>query len=123
MEIGPYRVRNGGKLESINGSWNEFANLLFVDNPVGTGYSYVETNQFVSELQQMADQFMQFLEKWFNIFPEYRMDDVGHLIGKFISQSTNGCIDLHCRRIVCWSTYTLHCKDYSREEQVITRSL
>jgi carboxypeptidase D len=79
MEIGPYRVRDGGKLETINGSWNEFANLLFVDNPVGTGFSYVETNQFVSELQQMADQFMQFLESWFKIFPEYRMDDVSHV--------------------------------------------
>ena len=80
MEIGPYRVRDEGKLETINGSWNEFANLLFVDNPVGTGFSYVETNQFVSELQQMADQFMQFLESWFNLFPEYRMDDVSLLL-------------------------------------------
>jgi carboxypeptidase D len=76
MEIGPYRVRDGGKLESINGSWNEFANLLFVDNPVGTGYSYVDTSQFVSELQQMADQFIIFLDKWFVLFPEYSMDDV-----------------------------------------------
>ena len=76
MEIGPYRVREGGNLARVNGSWNEFANLLFVDNPVGTGFSYVDTDSFVSELQQMADQFMAFLDKWFSIFPQYKHDDV-----------------------------------------------
>ncbi|KAF2399185.1 pheromone processing carboxypeptidase-like protein Kex1 [Trichodelitschia bisporula] len=76
MEIGPYRVRKGGKLELIDGSWDEFANLLFVDNPVGTGFSYVDTDSYVSELDEMASQFVQFLEKWFSIFPEYKMDDI-----------------------------------------------
>jgi hypothetical protein len=77
MEIGPYRVRKGGNLEMVNGTWNEFANLLFVDNPVGTGFSYAATDSYVTELQQMADQFMMFLNKWFELFPEYMHDDVG----------------------------------------------
>jgi carboxypeptidase D len=77
MEIGPYRVREGGKLEYNNGSWDEFANLLFVDQPVGTGFSYVNTDSYLSELDQMAEQFMVFLEQWFALFPEYEHDDVG----------------------------------------------
>jgi len=76
MEIGPYRVGEGGKLSYNNGSWDEFANLLFVDNPVGTGFSYVNTDSYLHELQEMADQFMIFLEKWFAIFPEYANDDL-----------------------------------------------
>lgn len=76
MEIGPYRVREGGKLEVVNGSWDEFANLLFVDNPVGTGFSYVDTDSYLSELEQMASQFVTFLQKWFAIFPEFSHDDV-----------------------------------------------
>lgn len=76
MEIGPYRVRKGGKLEYNEGSWDEFANLLFVDNPVGTGYSYVDSNSYTTELDEMADQFMTFLTKWFKLFPEYMHDDV-----------------------------------------------
>jgi carboxypeptidase D len=76
MEIGPYRVREGGKLEYNNGSWDEFANLLFVDNPVGTGFSYVNTDSFLTELDQMTEQFIIFLEKWFALFPEYEHDDV-----------------------------------------------
>lgn len=76
MEIGPYRVREGGKLEYSNGSWDEFANLLFVDNPVGTGFSYVDTDSFIHELDVMANQFIIFLEKWFAMFPQYQEDDV-----------------------------------------------
>jgi carboxypeptidase D len=90
MEIGPYRVKeangpNGPVLEWNDGSWNEFANILFVDNPVGTGFSYVDTDSFVHELPQMADQFVQFLEKWFALFPEYEHDDVSGLT-QFILQ-------------------------------------
>lgn len=76
MEIGPYRVRQGGKLEYNDGSWDEFANLLFVDNPVGTGFSYVNTDSYLHELDEMADQFIIFLEKWFGLFPEYLQDDL-----------------------------------------------
>ncbi|KAF2794334.1 pheromone-processing carboxypeptidase KEX1 [Melanomma pulvis-pyrius CBS 109.77] len=76
MEIGPYRVREGGNLEYNNGSWDEFANVLFVDQPVGTGFSYANTNSYLSELDQMTNHFMIFLEKFFNLFPEYEHDDL-----------------------------------------------
>jgi carboxypeptidase D len=76
MEIGPYRNKDADTLVHNNGSWHEFANLLFVDNPVGTGYSYVDTDSYVNELDVMADQFLIFLEKWFHLFPEYEHDEV-----------------------------------------------
>ncbi|KAI1487881.1 Alpha/Beta hydrolase protein [Biscogniauxia mediterranea] len=76
MEIGPYRLKDEDTLVYNNGSWHEFANLLFVDNPVGTGYSYVDTNNYVHELDEMAGQFVIFLEKWFSLFPEYEHDDL-----------------------------------------------
>lgn len=76
MELGPYRVQEGGKLTYNNGSWDEFANLLFVDNPVGTGFSYVDSDSYLHELQEMADHFIIFLEKWFKIFPEFETDDI-----------------------------------------------
>jgi carboxypeptidase D len=76
MEIGPYRVREGGKLAHNNGSWDEFANLLFIDNPVGTGFSYVDTDSYVTELEEMSKQFVAFLEKWMELFPDFSHDDV-----------------------------------------------
>ncbi len=76
MEIGPFRVKDDKTLAYNEGAWNEFANVMFVDNPVGTGYSYVDTNAYISELDVMADQFVTFLEKWYTLFPEYEHDDV-----------------------------------------------
>ncbi|KAI5855013.1 alpha/beta-hydrolase [Durotheca rogersii] len=76
MEIGPYRLKDQDTLVYNNGSWNEFASLLFVDNPVGTGFSYVNTNSYVRELDEMASQFVVFLEKWYKLFPEYQRDDI-----------------------------------------------
>ena len=78
MEIGPYRVTNEGTLRYNDGSWDEFANILFVDNPVGTGFSYVNTDSYVHELKEMADQMVTFLKKFFEIFPEYEDNDVRH---------------------------------------------
>ncbi|KAK5112180.1 Cell death protease [Meristemomyces frigidus] len=76
MEIGPYRVKEDGTLRLNEGSWDEFANVLFVDNPVGTGFSYVDGDSYVHELDDMAKQMVTFLEKWFAIFPEYAHDDL-----------------------------------------------
>lgn len=76
MEVGPYRLQDSDTLVPNNGSWHEFANLLFVDNPVGTGFSYVDTDSFIHELDTMADHFIEFLTKWFEVFPEYEDDDV-----------------------------------------------
>ncbi|KAK4121362.1 alpha/beta-hydrolase [Parathielavia appendiculata] len=76
MEIGPYRLKDDQTLAYNEGAWNEFANVLFVDNPVGTGFSYVDTNAYVHELDEMADQFITFLEKWYALFPEYEHDDI-----------------------------------------------
>lgn len=63
---------------------------MFVDNPVGTGFSFVDTDSYVQELPAMADQFIQFLEKWFAMFPEFEHDDVSHG-GKYSECITNNC--------------------------------
>jgi len=76
MEVGPYRLKDDHTLEYNKGSWDEFANLLFVDQPVGTGFSYANTNSYLHELDQMAAHFMIFLDRFFELFPEYERDDV-----------------------------------------------
>jgi carboxypeptidase D len=76
MEIGPYRVTKDGVLTYNDGSWDEFANVLFVDNPVGTGFSYVDTDSYDHELREMADHMVTFLKEFFALFPEYEGNDV-----------------------------------------------
>lgn len=104
MELGPYRVREGGKLEYNEGSWDEFANLLFVDNPVGTGFSYVNTDSYLHDLPEMADQFVLFLEKWFEVFPQYENDDLyfagESYAGQYIPYITTAILDRNKRATV-----------------------
>jgi carboxypeptidase D len=96
MEIGPYRLKDAANLRLNDGSWHEFANIMFVDNPVGTGYSYVDTDSFVHELDEMARQFVVFLEKWFALFPEYEHDNVSIFPSGFRSLSCHAMQRTFC---------------------------
>ena len=98
MEIGPYRVNDDGTLRYSEGSWDEFTNVLFVDNPVGTGFSYVNTDSYVHELQEMADQMVTFLKKFFELFPQYEDNDVSCLIATY---DTNSDYVAH-KALHCW---------------------
>ena len=80
MEVGPYRLKDDSNLIYNDGAWDEFANLLFVDNPVGTGYSYVDTDSYIHELKEMADNMVTFLEQFFVLFPEYEENDVSVML-------------------------------------------
>lgn len=79
MEVGPYRLKDNEHLVYNDGAWDEFANLLFVDNPVGTGFSYVDTDSYLHELTEMANNMVIFLEKFFDAFPEYQENDVSFM--------------------------------------------
>ncbi|RCI08372.1 hypothetical protein L249_8837 [Ophiocordyceps polyrhachis-furcata BCC 54312] len=101
MEIGPYRVKDKDTLTLNNGSWGEFANLLFVDNPVGTGFSFVNTDSYVKELDEAADQFVVFLTKFFALFPEYQRDDIymagESFAGQYIPYIAKAIIDRNAK--------------------------
>lgn len=53
LEVGPVSVQGKGKQATLRdnpGKWNEYANVLFVDQPAGTGYSYINKGTAVREL-------------------------------------------------------------------------
>lgn len=45
FELGPWRVNNHLSLERNPGSWNRLFGLLFLDNPIGTGFSIASKPQ------------------------------------------------------------------------------
>ncbi|KAJ8629135.1 hypothetical protein MRB53_022458 [Persea americana] len=75
QEIGPFIVDfNGQGLKFNPYSWNLEANMLFLESPVGVGFSYSNTT---SDYDILGDDFTAndtytFLHKWFNMFPSYR---------------------------------------------------
>lgn len=76
MEVGAWRMDGKGGLVWVKdgASWNEYADILFLDQPAGTGFSYVNTNAYTKSLPQAADEVVHFLEQFVQVYPEYSRD-------------------------------------------------
>ncbi|CAF4022817.1 unnamed protein product, partial [Adineta steineri] len=75
-EIGPFRFLDKNTIVTNNGSWHLYANLLFIDQPIGTGFSYVDRGMFIEELDVMAEHFLNFFDRYVEIFPEFLEEDI-----------------------------------------------
>ncbi|KAL3824664.1 hypothetical protein ACJIZ3_020693 [Penstemon smallii] len=77
-EIGPFHVEKDGKTLYLNPySWTKAANILFLDSPVGVGYSYSNTSSDIlsnGDIRTAAEN-LEFLLRWFERFPQYRGRD------------------------------------------------
>uniref|UniRef100_A0A0D9V0E8 Carboxypeptidase n=1 Tax=Leersia perrieri TaxID=77586 RepID=A0A0D9V0E8_9ORYZ len=74
-ELGPLRVtRNGAGLEFNKFAWNKEANLLFLESPVGVGFSYTNTSTDLTKLNDgfVAEDTYNFLVNWLDRFPQYK---------------------------------------------------
>ncbi|KAG5629603.1 hypothetical protein H5410_001320 [Solanum commersonii] len=93
MEHGPFRPGKDGSLIKNNFSWNLESNMLYVDSPIGVGFSYSNTSSDNINWDDTATakENLQFILKWFKKFPQYRNSDVyltgesyaGHYIPQF----------------------------------------
>ncbi|KNZ51207.1 hypothetical protein VP01_404g8 [Puccinia sorghi] len=81
MEVGPLtpssKSRPGQPIELEESAigWSEYANLLFIDQPAGTGYSFVNNGDHVRELAEAAEQVVIFLKNFYKVFPEFSKID------------------------------------------------
>ncbi len=70
-ESGPYKVV-GDKVVYRNTTWTKHYNVLYIDNPVGAGYSYTEdTDGYSRTVQQAAENLYTGLQEFFKIFPKF----------------------------------------------------
>lgn len=73
-EIGPLRIHKDASSLYLNKyAWNKFANLLFLESPVGVGFSYTNTtsNLYDNGDKRTAEDALAFLINWFQRFPQY----------------------------------------------------
>jgi serine carboxypeptidase-like clade 4 len=75
-ENGPYVIDSNLNLQLNPYSWNEVANIMWIDQPVGTGFSYADSHQDdVYDEDGVAEDMYQFLVNFFNMHPEYQKQD------------------------------------------------
>ncbi|CAN6224152.1 unnamed protein product, partial [Urochloa humidicola] len=53
-------------------SWSKVSNIIFLDSPVGAGFSYSIAEQgYNSSDTKAVNQIVIFLRKWFDVHPEF----------------------------------------------------
>jgi cathepsin A (carboxypeptidase C) len=80
--LGPARIRPNQTIERNDYSWNSNASVIFLDQPVGVGFSYSGKN-VTNTLTASADVHA-LLELFFHEFPEYSTQDF-HVAGSSYS--------------------------------------
>ena len=73
--MGPYKLNDFNVTLNPN-SWTQEFSLLFVDNPVRTGFSFTDNDLGLSTNEnQVADNLYEFLQQFFQVFNEYRKNE------------------------------------------------
>ncbi|KAJ4908664.1 Serine carboxypeptidase-like 35 [Raphanus sativus] len=100
QELGPFLVHtSGGNLTFNDFSWNKEANMLFLEAPVGVGFSYTNNSMDLHKLgdQVTADDSLAFLINWFMKFPEFRSNEFyiagESYAGHYVPQLANAIYD------------------------------
>merc|ERR1719187_33879 len=57
-------------VEKNPNSWHRKHNMIYIDNPVGAGYSH--SNRLPQTQKEVTDTLYEFLEQWFTLFPMYK---------------------------------------------------
>ena len=72
-EQGPFKPNANGQLEPNEWRWNRIANMIFVEQPVGVGYSYsTNSSDYRIGDDQAAKDNLQLVLAWLEKFPQYK---------------------------------------------------
>lgn len=72
MELGPCRIESENSTIYNPYSWNEKANIFFIDQPVGVGFSYADYGESVSTSEEAAKDISAFVRIFFDSFSQFK---------------------------------------------------
>ena len=70
LELGPFRIVKGN-IQVNPYSWHHAANLLFIDQPVGTGLSFTRNKNYCKSDDAINIQFYRFLNEFYKLHNRY----------------------------------------------------
>ncbi|KAG5667966.1 hypothetical protein PVAND_015925 [Polypedilum vanderplanki] len=75
-ENGPFEVTKSGKVKSRKYSWNVNHNVLYIDNPVGTGFSFTDKDEGYARNEfDVGDNLYNAMIQFFTLFPDLQKND------------------------------------------------
>lgn len=74
MESGPFRINDKAEVTFNKGSWHKLADVVYVDQPAGTGFSYGKT--YDNSMEGVVEHFLKFLDRYYEVFPEDRENEI-----------------------------------------------
>ena len=73
LENGPYWIADDGSLHTRNASWNNNFDVLYVDQPAGTGFSVAQSpDAYARNQDDVAEAFSAFLANFYRAYPNTR---------------------------------------------------
>jgi len=83
-------------------SWGRKHNMIYIDNPVGAGYSH--SNRMPTTQKEVTDNLYEFLQQWFTLFPSYQSNPFYSFgesyAGKFVPSLTKRIHEMNMKEDV-----------------------
>ncbi|KAI3799355.1 hypothetical protein L1987_34649 [Smallanthus sonchifolius] len=98
-ENGPFKLTSNLSLIWNNYGWDKVSNIMFVDQPTGTGFSYSSSDQDIRHNENgVSNDLYNFLQAFFKAHPDYINNDfyitgesyAGHYIPAFAARVNQG---------------------------------
>ncbi|KAJ0908845.1 putative carboxypeptidase C [Helianthus annuus] len=98
-ENGPFHLTKNLSLVWNDYGWDQVSNIIYIDQPIGTGFSYSTSEQDIRHDEKgVSDDLYDFLQGFFELHPEYVKNDLyitgesygGHYIPAFAARVNQG---------------------------------
>ncbi|XP_022777171.1 serine carboxypeptidase-like 44 [Durio zibethinus] len=97
--VGPFITTNNARgLQRNLLSWNKVSNLLFIDSPIGSGWSYSNTSSDYTNGDDSTNKnLFTFMLKWYEKYPDFKSRDLylagSSFAGHFVPNFANSLLD------------------------------
>ncbi|KAK1421632.1 hypothetical protein QVD17_24118 [Tagetes erecta] len=98
-ENGPFHLTNNLSLVWNDYGWDKVSNIIYIDQPIGTGFSYTSNEKDIRHDEKgVSDDLYDFLQEFFKLHPDYAKNDLyitgesygGHYIPAFAARIYQG---------------------------------
>ncbi|XP_044863517.1 probable serine carboxypeptidase CPVL isoform X2 [Mauremys mutica] len=89
VEHGPYVVDKNLRLYKRKFPWTSKFSMLYIDNPVGTGFSFTDDTGYAVNQDDVGRDLYSALIQFFQLFPDYQKNDF-YITGEIFDTLLNG---------------------------------